>query len=276
MQLSAGGYEQTAVSIAALLSTRMKNQHVLLACALLALFVTVVQPCTVLELSGSGFAANVNHLLWAFPVFDNGINGTLFLDNTWFQYRCKKNGGLHDFLDLKPHIVPWTAEKERKGKQACAVCLLLANVWHASSGGVLGAKSVLTAAPHGMQECVRLQLPDVKKLKDTLDFTYDELAYTAASKVRAFVFCQPEHALYACLAAACEILRTRDNGFAAGRSCGTSSQQWRTRCPRRPKCWRAWRGPSSLCTCAAATSARRMRTWCDIRMGAWCRPCKPK
>ena len=72
-----------------------------------------------LELSGSGFSANVNHLLWAFPVFDHGINGTLYLDNTWFQYRCKKNGGLHDFLDLKhAHIVPWTAEKERRGKQA--------------------------------------------------------------------------------------------------------------------------------------------------------------
>ena len=96
----------------------MTGQHALLACAALASLATVVLPCTVLELSGSGFSANVNHLLWAFPVFDHGINGTLFLDNTWFQYRCKKNGGLHDFLDLKPHIVPWTAEKERKGKQA--------------------------------------------------------------------------------------------------------------------------------------------------------------
>ena len=182
MQLSAGGCEQTAVSVAALLSTRMKNQVILLACALLALVVTVVEPCTVLELSGSGFAANVNHLLWAFPVFDNGINGTLFLDNTWFQYRCKKNGGLHDFLDLKPHIVPWTAEKERKGKQACALFLTLAGVWYACSRTVLGPNPTADcSAP--VQECVRLQLPDVKKLKDALDFTYDELAYTAANKV---------------------------------------------------------------------------------------------
>jgi len=87
---------------------------------LLVLLAAGARACTVIELSGSGFAANVNHLLWAFPVFDHGINGTLYVDNTWFQYRCKKNGGLQDFLALKPHIVPWTAEKERKGKQACA------------------------------------------------------------------------------------------------------------------------------------------------------------
>ena len=97
----------------------MARRRTLLACTVVAALVPATESCTVLELSGSGFSANVNHLLWTFPVFNHGINGTLYLDNTWFQYRCKKNGGLHDFLDLKrAHIVPWTAEKERRGKQA--------------------------------------------------------------------------------------------------------------------------------------------------------------
>ncbi|KAK9826199.1 hypothetical protein WJX81_006831 [Elliptochloris bilobata] len=86
-------------------------------------------------------------------LFDHGINGTLYLDNTWFQYRCRKNGGLHDFLDLKQaHIVPWTAEKEHRGKQVCT----------------------------------RLQLPGVKKLKDALEVTYDELAFSSVQKLWRF------------------------------------------------------------------------------------------
>ena len=31
--------------------------------------------------------------------------------------------------------------------------------------------------------CTRLQLPDVKKLRDNLDVTYDELAFSAVQKV---------------------------------------------------------------------------------------------
>ncbi len=33
------------------------------------------------------------------------------------------------------------------------------------------------------QVCTRLQLPDVKKLRDALELTYDELAFTSIQKV---------------------------------------------------------------------------------------------
>ena len=154
---------------------RMARQRALLACALVAAFVLATETCTVLELSGSGFSANVNHLLWAFPVFDHGINGTLYLDNTWFQYRCKKNGGLHDFLDLKhAHIVPWTAEKERRGKQArsaqlyktvkCLCARVGAHSWHKVKQlkGLVGA-GVHAAAVAGREEAAGRAGADIRR-----------------------------------------------------------------------------------------------------------------
>jgi hypothetical protein len=62
-------------------------------------FATVLQACTVLELTGAGFAANAVHVLHAFTVFSQN-NGTLYLNSTEFQYKCASEGGWHDFFDF--------------------------------------------------------------------------------------------------------------------------------------------------------------------------------
>ncbi len=58
-----------------------------------------VQGCTVLELTGAGFAANAVHVLHAYTLFSQS-NGTLYLNSTEFQYKCAKEGGWHDFFDF--------------------------------------------------------------------------------------------------------------------------------------------------------------------------------
>jgi hypothetical protein len=59
----------------------------------------LVHGCTVLELTGAGFAANAVHVLHAYTLFSES-NGTLFLNSTEFQYKCTNEGGWHDFFDF--------------------------------------------------------------------------------------------------------------------------------------------------------------------------------
>ncbi|EIE21427.1 hypothetical protein COCSUDRAFT_56647 [Coccomyxa subellipsoidea C-169] len=54
----------------------------------------------------------------AVPIFD-GNNGTFFLDNTQFAYKCEEGGGWHDFFAYQDHLVPWSAAKERAGGEEC-------------------------------------------------------------------------------------------------------------------------------------------------------------
>ena len=90
---------------------------VLIAFGLLQLAL-VVRPCTIFEFADSGFAANAIHLMHAVPIFD-GNNGTFFLDNTQFAYKCEEGGGWHDFFAYQDHLVPWSAAKERAGGEEC-------------------------------------------------------------------------------------------------------------------------------------------------------------
>ena len=53
--------------------------------------------CTVLELTGAGFAANAVHVLHAYTLFAQN-NGTLYINSTSFEYKCSLEGGWHDFF----------------------------------------------------------------------------------------------------------------------------------------------------------------------------------
>ncbi|KAK9840749.1 hypothetical protein WJX81_002183 [Elliptochloris bilobata] len=66
--------------------------------------------CTVFKFDISGFAANVRHLLLAYGVLSE--NGTIFLDNRNFPYKCTELGGWHDFFDSEPIIKEWTPKAE--------------------------------------------------------------------------------------------------------------------------------------------------------------------
>ena len=53
--------------------------------------------CTVLELTGAGFAANAVHVLHAYTLFAHN-NGTMYINSTAFEYKCSSVGGWHDFF----------------------------------------------------------------------------------------------------------------------------------------------------------------------------------
>ncbi|BDA44819.1 hypothetical protein COCOBI_06-2970 [Coccomyxa sp. Obi] len=49
-----------------------------------------------------------------------GRNGTTFLDNTNFNYKCSEEGGWHDFFSGEEELVPWSETKERATGETCA------------------------------------------------------------------------------------------------------------------------------------------------------------
>ena len=100
--------------------TQYKSQNNVLLIAAVGLLhlCATVRPCTIFEFADSGFAANAIHLMHAVPIFD-GNNGTFFLDNTQFAYKCEEGGGWHDFFAYQDHLVPWSAAKERAGGEDC-------------------------------------------------------------------------------------------------------------------------------------------------------------
>ena len=86
--------------------------------SLLHIFICT-KACTVIELDSSGFANNAYSLMHAIPMF-LGRNGTTFLDNTNFQYKCSEDGGWHDFFSGEEDLVPWSATKEAATGETCA------------------------------------------------------------------------------------------------------------------------------------------------------------
>lgn len=58
---------------------------------------SAVLGCVVLQLHFSGLAANLNGLLASLPAFDE-TNGTVYIDNAMFPYKCSDEGGLFDFF----------------------------------------------------------------------------------------------------------------------------------------------------------------------------------
>ena len=78
-----------------------------------------VQSCTIVELDSSGFAENAYSLLHALPMFFQR-NGTFFLDNSKFTFKCSNHGGWHDFFSGEENIVPWSRQKETMHGEKCA------------------------------------------------------------------------------------------------------------------------------------------------------------
>ena len=89
---------------------------------LLALFILGVRAagaCTVIELTGAGFAANAVHLLHAYTLFSHN-NGTMYVNSTAFEYKCSATGGWHDFFTFDgTNGAVATVDKMRPG-EACA------------------------------------------------------------------------------------------------------------------------------------------------------------
>ena len=77
------------------------------------------QGCTIVKLDSSGFASNAYSLLHALPIFYRR-NGTFFLDNSDFHYRCSEDGGWHEFFSGEDKIVPWSRPKELVHGPDCA------------------------------------------------------------------------------------------------------------------------------------------------------------
>lgn len=65
----------------------------------LVLVVTAADACTVLQLTGAGFAANAVHMLHAYTLFSQN-NGTMYINSTMFEYKCSNEGGWHDFFSF--------------------------------------------------------------------------------------------------------------------------------------------------------------------------------
>ena len=71
-------------------SRRLTKQLIVAALALAGRLCCSVHACTVLELSSStGFAANVLRIFHTVPIFE-GFNGTFFVDEGDFRFKCKK------------------------------------------------------------------------------------------------------------------------------------------------------------------------------------------
>ena len=75
--------------------------------------------CTIVTLDNSGFANNAYSLLHALPMFYRR-NGTFFLDNSDFNYKCSEGGGWHEFFSGEDKIVPWSRPKELVHGPDCA------------------------------------------------------------------------------------------------------------------------------------------------------------
>ena len=87
--------------------------------AVIALWGHATQGCTIIMLDSSGFASNAYSLLHALPIFYRR-NGTFFLDNSDFNYKCSENGGWHEFFSGEDKIVPWSRPKELAHGPDCA------------------------------------------------------------------------------------------------------------------------------------------------------------
>ncbi len=94
----------------------MNGAHaVLLLCCL-----QLATACTVLELTGAGFAANAVHVFHAYTLFAEN-NGTIYLDSTAFEYKCTAEGGWQEFFSFdaaQGRLASYSPEVERR--ESCA------------------------------------------------------------------------------------------------------------------------------------------------------------
>lgn len=125
-------------------SRRHTQQFIIAALALAGRLCCSVHACTVLELSSStGFAANVLRIFHTLPVFE-GFNGTFFVDEGDFRFKCKQARLLLPFPRLLSSVicvgVPAATAlcHKREGFQALVLldCAVAAAGWRAA--GLLG------------------------------------------------------------------------------------------------------------------------------------------
>lgn len=77
-----------------------------------------VLSCSVVEFAESGLAAHVGGLWGALPAL-YGSNGSIYIDNEKFPYKCTEDGGWHDFFKTEPGFLkPWTPEVAKT--ESCA------------------------------------------------------------------------------------------------------------------------------------------------------------
>lgn len=89
----------------------------------LVLLVSSCMACTVWQMSGGGFAAGLNSLYLAYPVFF-GTNGTFYIDAREMRYSCSTGmegwqKGLYDFFQLND-VHRWTPSLESDLGDICA------------------------------------------------------------------------------------------------------------------------------------------------------------
>lgn len=90
----------------------MLGSSPLLMAVTLLMCVATCRGCCVLQLHDDGLAANLNVLLHSLPGF-YGVNGTIFLDDKLFQYRCRDHGGFFDIFEAGM-LQPYTGSKEQR------------------------------------------------------------------------------------------------------------------------------------------------------------------
>lgn len=76
--------------------------------------------CTVLELTGAGFAANAVHVFHAYTLFAQN-NGTIYLDSSAFEYKCAGEGGWQEFFSFdaaQGRLASYSPEVEQR--ESCA------------------------------------------------------------------------------------------------------------------------------------------------------------
>ena len=85
----------------------MRHAITLLVAALI-LGTTGSDACSVLQFHWSGLAAHISGLWDSLPAL-YGSNGSVFIDNAEFPYRCTEQGGWHDFFETDDGFLqPWT------------------------------------------------------------------------------------------------------------------------------------------------------------------------
>ncbi len=74
--------------------------------------------CSVLEFHISGLAAHINGLWNALPAL-YGSNGSIYIDNMHFPYKCTEGGGWSDFFVTEPGFLEqWSPDVARQ--KSCA------------------------------------------------------------------------------------------------------------------------------------------------------------
>ena len=108
--------------------------------------------CTVLELTGAGFAANAVHVLHAYTLFSQN-NGTMYINSTAFEYKCSNEGGWHEFFTFD---------------------------------GLNGTVADIASMPPG-ERCAEYKFHDIDQMLHSMSYVWFSVDEAAAKKACSFV-----------------------------------------------------------------------------------------